>query len=193
MAFGRGARLLELIGERVASEESSNGEASAESAFPSRPVGRGGRGMLILQSLDANVNQQVLPRVEELYTPRQPSSASSILSRMAQLSVGSRKEDSITTNGKSEEKSRESSLDEISSKPVTFRGEYGTVVPGTCNYIRLNVEPGKGVFTYEVKFDPGVDFISYRRQLLCQHENVLGKTKTFDGVTLYLPHKLERD
>lgn len=58
------------------------------------------------------------------------------------------------------------------------------------NYINLRLEPGKGLFQYEVKFEPDIDSRILRRKLLNQHSANLGRTKTFDGATLYLPSKL---
>lgn len=61
------------------------------------------------------------------------------------------------------------------------------------NYIDLNIEPGKGLFQYEVKFSPNIDSGGLRRKLLNQHSAVLGRTKTFDGIILYLPIKLSQE
>lgn len=59
------------------------------------------------------------------------------------------------------------------------------------NYIDLKLEPGRGLFQYEVKFSPDIDSVALRRKLLNQHS--LGRAKTFDGVTLYLPTKLSQN
>lgn len=56
-----------------------------------------------------------------------------------------------------------------------------------CNYIRLNSDPDKGVFEYEVRFVPNVDSRNLRIKFLNEHRDKFGGTKTFDGVTLYLP------
>lgn len=60
----------------------------------------------------------------------------------------------------------------------------------SANYIDLKVEPGKGLFRYEVKFSPEVDAIYLRRKLLNQHAESFGVTRTFDGALLYLPSRL---
>lgn len=62
-----------------------------------------------------------------------------------------------------------------------------------ANYIRIYSEPDTGIFEYEVRFNPPVDSNKIRFKLLHQHSEVLGPTKTFDGVVLYLPHKLPED
>lgn len=59
-----------------------------------------------------------------------------------------------------------------------------------ANYIDLKLEPGKGLFQYEVKFSPDIDSRSLRRKLLNQHSVELGRTRTFDGMMLFLPQKL---
>lgn len=61
------------------------------------------------------------------------------------------------------------------------------------NYIDLEIEPGKGLFQYEVKFSTDIDSIGLRRKLLNQHSATLGRTRIFDGVTLYLPIKLPQN
>ena len=66
-------------------------------------------------------------------------------------------------------------------------------IQATANYVRLLLEPGKGVFEYEVRFNPEVDSQSIRYKMLGQHTEALGGTKTFDGVTLYLPIKLKNE
>ncbi|KAL0126989.1 hypothetical protein PUN28_005374 [Cardiocondyla obscurior] len=78
------------------------------------------------------------------------------------------------------------------------RGSIGGVlkkigIEAYCNYVDLELEPGKGLFQYEVKFSPDIDSTGLRRKLLNQHSAVLGRTKTFDGMLLYLPIKLPED
>lgn len=60
-----------------------------------------------------------------------------------------------------------------------------------CNYIRLkSLNKDCGIFEYEVRFDPVTDGRNIRFQLLNQQLNVIGKTKVFDGVVLFLPIRL---
>jgi aubergine-like protein len=65
--------------------------------------------------------------------------------------------------------------------------------PVTANYVRLTVEPGKGVYEYEVRFEPELDSRGMQNKLLNQHSKELGETKTFDGTTLYLPVQLQQE
>nr|CAD7392146.1 unnamed protein product [Timema cristinae] len=60
----------------------------------------------------------------------------------------------------------------------------------SANYISLILEPGKGVYEYEVKFAPVVDAMNIRFQLI---SSLFGKKRTFDGVVLYLPQKLDEE
>ena len=48
------------------------------------------------------------------------------------------------------------------------------------------------MFEYEVRYVPEIIASSLRHRLLSQHKDVLGMTKTFDGVTLYLPIQLPK-
>jgi aubergine-like protein len=66
-------------------------------------------------------------------------------------------------------------------------------IPVTANYVRLNLEAGKGVYEYEVRFEPQLDSRKMQNQLLTEHVKDLGQAKTFDGVTLYLPIKLQQE
>ncbi|XP_014469139.1 PREDICTED: piwi-like protein 1 isoform X2 [Dinoponera quadriceps] len=73
---------------------------------------------------------------------------------------------------------------------IRRQGESGTRVNVSANYIDLELEPGKGLFQYEVKFSPDIDARGLRRKLLNQHGAMLGRTRTFDGMILFLPEKL---
>jgi len=59
--------------------------------------------------------------------------------------------------------------------------------------VRLKLEPGKGVYEYEVRFEPEADCKRIRNKLLNECRDRLGETKTFDGTTLYLPFQLEEE
>ena len=58
------------------------------------------------------------------------------------------------------------------------------------NYGKVTIDPGKGMFEYEVHFDPSQDNRGVRFKLLNQHRETLGPAKTFDGVNLYLPYQM---
>ncbi|XP_029662473.1 piwi-like protein Ago3 [Formica exsecta] len=77
--------------------------------------------------------------------------------------------------------------------PICRQGKSGTKIEIFANYIDLKLDPGKGLFQYEVKYTPDIDSIGLRRKLLGQHSASLGRTRTFDGMILYLPTKLPQD
>ena len=89
------------------------------------------------------------------------------------------KEISVTTSLETEE-----------VEPVLKHGEKGKTFNAMCNAIELHCDPEAGVFEYEVRFAPVVDNMSYRFKYLNQHKEVIGEAKTFDGVILFLPRKL---
>lgn len=68
-------------------------------------------------------------------------------------------------------------------------------IPVTVNYLRLKHTNGSAVFIhqYHVTFEPNVDSRNARSALLFQHGNVIGKARTFDGNTLFLPVKLDNE
>lgn len=77
------------------------------------------------------------------------------------------------------------------SQFFSYAGTAGNPLKITANYIRLKVEPNRGVFVYDLKFDPPVDSKSFRIKILNMHMPQLGKIKMFDGGTqLYLPIRL---
>jgi len=63
----------------------------------------------------------------------------------------------------------------------------GSSVNISCNYLELTTDESKGVFHYEVRYSPPVDSVHLRMNYLNDHRDKLGETKTFDGITLYLP------
>nr|CAD7401850.1 unnamed protein product [Timema poppensis] len=87
-----------------------------------------------------------------------------------------------------EKRMEQMSLEE--KEPVIRRGESGVVLNCSANYISLILEPGKGVYEYEVKFAPEVDAMNIKFQLI---SSLFGKKRTFDGTTLYLPQKLDEE
>lgn len=79
----------------------------------------------------------------------------------------------------------------VSDRPIEIhRGTSGMPTPMTANYIRLFCEPTKGMFEYFVRYTPEVDAMRMKYELLNEHRDVIGETRTFDGSTLYLPEKL---
>ncbi len=63
----------------------------------------------------------------------------------------------------------------------------------TANFIQLKLSKGKGIFHYDVSFDPQLDSRNERFLCLNQHVGVVGSSRTFDGNKLFLPTRLDRD
>lgn len=80
--------------------------------------------------------------------------------------------------------------DEADTAVVERVGKSGKKIGALTNYIRIQIDPEKGVFEYEVRFAPAIHAAPVRYKLLNQHRELIGNTKTFDGVTLFLPKKL---
>lgn len=75
-----------------------------------------------------------------------------------------------------------------------FRGTAGKPVPLEVNYVRLATKQGMGVFEYHVDYVPVIDSKRTRCQLLSSDPvlAVIGRTRVFDGMKLYLPHQLQQ-
>lgn len=55
----------------------------------------------------------------------------------------------------------------------------------------MEIEPNKGVFEYEVRFEPQAHLNQLRYALLKQQIPLIGQTRIFDGVKLCLPIQLQ--
>ncbi|XP_051862423.1 protein argonaute-3-like isoform X1 [Drosophila albomicans] len=77
--------------------------------------------------------------------------------------------------------------------PNQIYGVKGNQINVSTNYICLNSDPSKGVYLYEVRFNPNVDSIHLRIKYLNEHKDKFGGTKTFDGCLLYLPILLKEE
>ncbi|KAH8034250.1 hypothetical protein HPB51_021963 [Rhipicephalus microplus] len=71
---------------------------------------------------------------------------------------------------------------------------YKQTVPLEVNYVRLATKPGMGVFEYHVDYVPAIDSKRARCQLISSDPvvAVIGQTRVFDGMKLYLPHQLQQ-
>ncbi|MCI4381245.1 hypothetical protein PGIGA_G00249450 [Pangasianodon gigas] len=69
-------------------------------------------------------------------------------------------------------------------------GLSGSPIDLRANYIRLLSRPQWVLYQYHVDFKPPMESRRLRAALLFNHEDLLGKTKTFDGTILFLPHRL---
>jgi len=160
---------------------------AGDSSIPPKPVGRaalvatlksgpgsssGGKSQCGLSTLDITQDQvRDIPTPQGVVSPpvglvSPPSNVAEVTSSMAQTSLAK-------------------------NEPVVKKGTAGKECKLTANYVRLEVAGEKGMYEFEVRFEPLVDSRDERFKLLNQLREVLGPTKTFDGVCLYLPHELK--
>ncbi|XP_076285684.1 argonaute 3 [Lasioglossum baleicum] len=78
-------------------------------------------------------------------------------------------------------------------KLIPQQGTGGKPVQLSANFITVKLDGNKGLYNYEVKYNPDIDSRPLRRKLLNQHAEAFGQTRVFDGVTLCLPHKLSQN
>ena len=92
---------------------------------------------------------------------------------------------------------REIQISEPHTRPEHItdkRGAAGNEVDLVTNYVILKNRPGKAIYQYNVSYSPPVDSKSLRIALLRDHEeSLIGKIRAFDGMILYLPHRLPND
>lgn len=69
-------------------------------------------------------------------------------------------------------------------------GSSGIMVKLTTNYFRLTSRPQWALYQYHVDYSPEMEARRLRSALLFQHEELIGKTRAFDGSILFLPKKL---
>ncbi|XP_064215158.1 piwi-like protein Ago3 [Tribolium castaneum] len=161
---GRGA-LLEMLKKHKEARAGGAGEPVEEQAPPKTR----GRAML-LQKIQEAKERKAGGDSGQLSTPG-PSTVSSETRRGVSGVTKALGEVAITA-----------------SETCSYRGESGTPIKATANYILLNVEKDRGVFEYEVRFQPDIDAKSNRIKLVNQALGELSTTKVYDGdVCLYLP------
>ena len=169
--MGRGrANLLDLI-------KTKKYEALSPQPVPVPvPVVGQGRASLISRFKAASsVEQPTVPPP----TPGPSGDDAGVLGKLADLTVA----DTAST----------SEVSCTAHLPISHQGTGGKPVALNANYIKLKLDPAKGLFNYEVKFNPDIDSRPFRNKLLNQHLQTIGRTKVFDGVTLFLPQQLQQD
>lgn len=82
------------------------------------------------------------------------------------------------------------------SEPVTKpehiqdkRGSTGKPIKVISNYVKMKSRPNCALYQYNVSYAPPIESKKLRVALLYSYE-AIGQTKAFDGMILYLPHKL---
>ncbi|XP_072538731.1 piwi-like protein 1 [Salminus brasiliensis] len=69
-------------------------------------------------------------------------------------------------------------------------GVSGSPIELRANFMRLLSRPQWALYQYHVDFKPPMESRRLRSALLFQHDETLGKARTFDGALLFLPHRL---
>ncbi len=95
------------------------------------------------------------------------------------------------TPGELSKSSGDSSTGASWRDPTLYRGKEGKPIQVASNYLSLTVDKGKGLFEYEVRFDPPVDAREQRYRLINSLKHVTGPAKSYDGAKLMLPTKLD--
>lgn len=76
-------------------------------------------------------------------------------------------------------------------KGKSKEGTGGAPVNIVSNFFKVTKLPKfTGLFQYNVSFDPEIDSSRLKNALLYQLSDILGPTKCFDGMTMFLPLKL---
>ena len=73
------------------------------------------------------------------------------------------------------------------------RGTSGTSIDVISNFVVLRNRPDCAIFQYNVSYSPQVDSRRRRVGMLAEQEALVGKVRAFDGMILYLPHRLPQD
>jgi len=77
------------------------------------------------------------------------------------------------------------------AEPEYFRGKEGAPKNVASNYLKLECEKEKGIYHYEVDFEPRIDNRQECFRLLNSLRDITGPVKSFDGRKLFLPMKLD--
>ncbi|XP_026321629.1 piwi-like protein Ago3 [Hyposmocoma kahamanoa] len=179
---GRG-RMAAMMLSKVQQKPGGPAFTPASDVSPSPAVGpRGaGRGIQLLQTLKATSK----PKPEEVGQ----SDMREVTHKMAESTVSDSTSAAGTVATMRSSVAKNKYFREVKdAPPLVQMGQSGTPCEVTSNFIKLNFEENT-VFEYEVRFDPDQDHKSVRFKLLNEHHHYF-EVKTFDGTTLYVPHKL---
>ncbi|XP_019394493.1 PREDICTED: piwi-like protein 1 [Crocodylus porosus] len=70
-------------------------------------------------------------------------------------------------------------------------GTSGAIIKLSTNHFRLTSRPQWALYQYHINYNPQMEARRLRSALLFQHGELIGRTRVFDGTTLFLPKKLE--
>ena len=177
----------------------SRGAGAVESVRPGEPkpapptaeqrVGRGSRGRGAAAQQQQQQQQQQRPTQQQVTQQQQ---AAPPVEKMAAMSIA--KEPSPPAAGRAG--GRPGGRGRGESEPVTRpehiqdkRGNTGRAISVISNYIPMKSKPNCALYQYNVTYSPPIENKRLRVALLYSFDGI-GKTKAFDGMILYLPHKL---
>ena len=73
-------------------------------------------------------------------------------------------------------------------------GGSGQTIDVMSNFVVLRSRPDCAIYQYNVSYNPQMESKRLRIGLLMEHEaSLIGKVRAFDGMILYLPHRLPQD
>jgi hypothetical protein len=200
---GIGRGVLELLGSAFDQQSSDSGslvrkdipKEQLEDGSPKKQSssGRGsgsgrGRGSSGIASDELNIQPAIFGSRAESSNPaieEEPAALPQVKTLSPEKPQGS-----VSTSVVHEEVNVEE--EDYNDAPTVLKhGKCGEKFNSLTNCIMVKCDKNFGVFDYEVRFQPEVDNVRLRGKYLSQLKDVLGNVRTFDGVTLYLPIKLE--
>lgn len=164
-------------------------DAPPPGSVPPGPPNQGGRGRSRGQPAPAAV---VKPApAPQAPAPTAPAPVAPVTAAMKDLAVGGdkpverRQRRGITEEGPSL----------VIRKPgVSKEGKAGQKVTIVSNFFKVDKLPNnQGISQYNVTFTPDVQSDKLKSALLHDLDDILGKTRCFDGMTMFLPKKLSED
>ena len=189
----RGAGTLETVrpGEQTAQTPSTEGQVG-----PGR--GSRGRGAGAQQQVrpPPQQQQQTAPPTQQQQQqpvqqrqPQQPQAVAQLGEDMSALTVQpAAAPAAMATAGRG----RGGSEVALVTRPEHIQDKCGTTgrpIQVISNYIRMKSKPNCALYQYNVSYSPPIENKRLRVALLYSYE-AIGQTKAFDGMILYLPHKL---
>ena len=120
---------------------------------------------------------------------------------MAQMSV-SRADPSATapppgiTKPQQQQQQRETRTSEPRTRPSHItdkRGGAGQKIALRSNFVTLRNRPDCALYQYNVSYSPPIESRGLRAGLLNEHTSIIGNVRAFDGMILFLPHRLPDD
>lgn len=172
-------------------QASSQSTTSASSTASSRPPMMMGRGLLA-QKLAEQLKSKSPPPGEQ----KSPSPTAEKLEEKKRTTPPTASpppciSPSLPTDAKREPSPPVKELEQmtVTSMKNLEKGSAGTPNPMCVNFIGFKSKK-EAAFQYSVSFNPPIESKNMRFGMLNEHRDIIGKTKAFDGSTLFLPNRL---